>query len=66
MIDDPHDSTWIPPTKKVAWCPVHNEDMETCACGRDPDINVLATLFILVIIFMLLISCGVALVMVLT
>ena len=34
MTDDPHDSTWIPPTRKVVWCPVHKEDKETCNCYR--------------------------------
>ena len=35
MSDDPHDATWIPPEKKIVWCPVHNMDMESCDCGRE-------------------------------
>ena len=32
---DPVDATWIPEEKKIVWCPVHCEPMESCACGRD-------------------------------
>jgi hypothetical protein len=36
MTDDPHDATWIPPTKKIVWCAVCKEDMESCDCQRGP------------------------------
>ena len=41
MSDDPHDATWIPPEKKIVWCPVHQEPMETCDCGRNRPLGAL-------------------------
>ena len=34
MTDDPHDATWIPYNSKVVRCPVCEDDLETCNCGR--------------------------------
>lgn len=49
MTDDPHDSTWIPPTKRINWCPIHQEDMELCHCGRSEHIDI-AGVFVLIVI----------------
>ena len=38
MIDDPHDETWVPHNRKVVWCPVCQDDAETCDCYRS-DVN---------------------------
>ena len=48
---DPVDATWIPPEKKIVWCPVHQQPMESCACGRDwsPGTTFVALLLVVVI-----------------
>jgi len=59
-MDDPHDATWIPPTKRIVWCPVHQEDMETCECGRNGG-NVLATLVIIAVTILIVVGIFAAL-----
>ena len=48
---DPVDATWIPPEKTVVWCPVHNMEMESCACGRERPSG---TAFVIILIFAIL------------
>ena len=48
MTDDPHDSTWIAPTRKEVWCALHREPMETCPCGRDGNALGIVLLFAVV------------------
>ena len=48
---DPVDATWIPPEKKIVWCPVHQEPAESCECGREQP-SCMA--FVIVLIFAIL------------
>ena len=56
MTDDPHDAFHPVIRDGVWWCEKHNEDAETCMCGRDVPygsqlvVNVLAAIIILVLI----------------
>lgn len=52
MTDDPHDATWIPQERKVHWCPVCQEEVESCECERKYNGPVYILLASVVIVFL--------------
>ena len=54
-MNDPHDTvdaTWVPHERNVVWCPVHQEEAESCGCGRDttPGATIVLAMMIAILI----------------
>ena len=54
MADDPHDATWIPQERKIHWCPVCQDEMETCQCDREWNGPVYILIFAVAVVFLTL------------